>query len=204
MLGDDVAYLRVYEFVTAATCDQFSAARKTLDVAMDELARGQPRAWILDLRTNGGGYMPTGAYVSGRLGLEGEFVSFRARSGSEGRIESLGNNAVGAAPLVVLVDAYSASTSEITAFALQDAGKAYVIGEQTAGAVVGTNPWPVNGGAVFITSYLVEAGPKQKRIDKVGVTPDKKVELDLELLRREGRDSQLEAATAYLRQKLGR
>jgi C-terminal processing protease CtpA/Prc len=90
------------------------------------------------------------------------------------------------------------------AYALQQDRHAYVIGEQSAGAVVGARPFPLAGGAFFITGAFIDVGPGNKVLDKIGVTPDKKVALDLDLLQREGRDSQLEAATSYLKQKLGR
>ena len=131
-------------------------------------------------------------------------MTLRQRNGSDYRIEAMGNSIIGATPLVVLVNGGSASASEVTAFALQDVGKAYVVGTQSTGAVIAASAVPVNTGAVFITTAFADVGPKAKRIDKIGVTPNKKVELDLELLRREGRDSQLEAATDYLKQKLGR
>jgi len=203
LLNNDTGYVRIYEFVNATSCDSFGYMRKSLDEALSAMAARGAKAWILDLRSNPGGHSSTAAYVAGRFGLEGLVLTLRTRSGIEDRIESLGNSAVATAPVVVLVNGGSASSSEVVAFALQDAGKAHVIGSNTAGAVVATVPHQVAGGAVFITTAFADVGRKQKRIDKVGVTPDKKVELDLDLLRREGRDSQLEAATAYLRQKLG-
>jgi hypothetical protein len=55
-----------------------------------------------------------------------------------------------------------------------------------------------------VTGAFIEVGPANKVLDKIGVTPNTKVSLDLELLRTEGRDSQIEAAMSYLKQKLGR
>ena len=90
------------------------------------------------------------------------------------------------------------------AFVLQESKRAHIVGEQSRGAVVSSLTFPMSKGAFSITGAFVDVGPDGKNIDKIGVTPDRKVALDLELLRREGRDSQLEAATSYLKQKLGR
>ena len=116
----------------------------------------------------------------------------------------MSENAIGNAPLVILTNGHSASASEIVAYNLQQSRRALVIGSQSGGEVVGTRPYRLGGGAFYLTGAFVDVGPGNKVLDKIGVTPDKKVALDLDLLRREGRDSQLEAATDYLKQKLGR
>ena len=68
--------------------------------------------------------------------------------------------------------------------------------------MVAAFPFPLAGGAFFITGTSSTWARATRCSTRIGVTPDKKVALDLELLRREGRNSQLEAATSYLKQKL--
>src|SRR3954449_9448141 len=104
------------------------------------------------------------------MGLEGMLASLRQRDGKEYRLEALGSDAVHGAPIVVLLNGQSASTSEMAAVGLQDATKAYLVGSQSAGAVAGTFPFPINSGAVFITRSIVAVGPKSRTIDKTGVT----------------------------------
>lgn len=79
-----------------------------------------------------------------------------------------------------------------------------MVGEPSVGNVNAAASFPIRDGALFVTTATTLVGPNKRVIAKGGVTPDKKVDLDLDLLRREGRDSQLEAATDYLKQKLGR
>jgi carboxyl-terminal processing protease len=204
LLSGEIGYVRLYEFPAFNNCEGLKDIRAAFDDAIANLQKQGAQGWIFDLRGNGGGASESAAFVASRLGFDGLLITSRYKNGYRQPLEILEDNALGKAPLVILVDRHSASSSEIVAYALQTGRRAHVVGTQSAGAVVSAFAFPAGGGAFFITGAFVDVGPGNKVLDKIGVTPDKKVELDLELLRREGRDSQLEAATAYLKQKLGR
>jgi carboxyl-terminal processing protease len=204
LLPGGIGYVHLYAYPSFTNCEGLVNIRAALDEAITELKRQGSKAWIFDMRDNGGGSAETAAYVATTLGFDGLLLSARTQFVGRADLEVLADSAIGSTHLVIMINENSASSSEIVSYALQESKQAYIVGTQSRGAVVSTRPYPLAGGALFVTSTFIDVGPSRKVIDKIGVTPDKRVELDLELLRREGRDSQLEAATAYLKQKLGR
>jgi carboxyl-terminal processing protease len=204
LLPGEIGYIRLFLYPSFRTCTSLVKIRAALDDALADLSRRGTKAWIVDMRDNGGGSAESAAFVATRLGFDGLLARSRDKEGRRNDIEVLEDNAIGNAPLVIMINENSASSSEVVAYTLQASRRAYVIGTQSAGAVVASYAFPLAGGAFFVTGAFIDVGPGNKVLDKIGVTPDQKVALDLELLRREGRDSQLEAATTYLKQKLGR
>jgi carboxyl-terminal processing protease len=97
-------------------------------------------------------------------------------------------------PLVVLVNGYSASASEILAGAIQDAGIGKLIGTQTYGKGIVQNLYPLGDGSAFkitIADYYTRNG---RNIHKVGIEPDVTVEFDSEAYDKDETDNQLEKA----------
>ena len=154
-------------------------------------------SWILDLRGNRGGSIIAASYLAGRFGFEGLFATSRFRHGARIPYEALGTSLLGSDPLVVLVDRRSASASEVVAFALQDEGRAYVIGEQTAGAVVAATRIQLASGELQITVARVDVGRTNSVIDGTGVVPNRIVPGSAA----GGADAQLEAAIRYLQRR---
>lgn len=107
---------------------------KSALVAIDKATGGRPLGYIVDLRSNPGGLLDQAVEVSDAFLEQGEVVSQRGRE--KGDIERYyaqpGDMAHGL-PVIVLVDAGSASASEIVAGALQDHRRALVMGERTFG-----------------------------------------------------------------------
>src|SRR3546814_4655579 len=103
-------------------------------VAVEKSLGHTPRGWILDLRSNPGGLLDEAVGVSDIFLERGEIVSQRGRR--KGDIERYfaepGDLAHGE-PVIVLIDAGSASASEIVAGALQDQHRALVMGERSFG-----------------------------------------------------------------------
>jgi carboxyl-terminal processing protease len=155
---------------------------------------------ILDLRRNGGGQVSTLERIMADVMPErtayGTFVS-RAGRRAESKSAWLGG-ARYAGPLVVLVGAGTASSAEILAQAVQDAGRGVIIGRPTAGVVIASRFFPLRDGGElqlgiwdFITSY-------GRRLEGEGVVPDIAVERRLADLR-QGIDADLDAAVRWLR-----
>lgn len=190
MLDSNIAYIRLYSFSTDTASD--------LRTALRTLLKEKPAGLILDLRYNGGGYLNSAVDVTSEFLKSGVVVIEEYGDGSQ---EKLNANRGGLAvdiPMIVLVNEGSASASEIVAGALQDYGRARLVGVTTFGK--GSVQLPVelkdNEGVVRVTiaRWLT---PNGRQINDVGLEPDVVVELtqaDAEA----GRDPQLDKAVELL------
>ena len=101
-------------------------------------------------------------------------------------------------PVAILVDAMSASTSEIFAAGMQRIGRARVFGEQSAGAALPAMMDRLPSGDVFVHAVADFTDPDGKRIEGAGVVPDELTPLSEKDLA-SGRDTALEAAVRWIR-----
>ena len=160
--------------------DEFNAhAAEQMYRALQDLNRENVDAFVLELRSNPGGLLNISVEIA-RMWLDrGKIVSTVDRRGKNEIIEATGM-AMTDRPLAVLVDENSASASEILAGALQDNGRATIIGAQTFGKalVQAVNSLSDGSGlAVTIAHYYT---PKGTDINKTGITPDITVQLTVE------------------------
>jgi carboxyl-terminal processing protease len=155
-----------------------SGAHGVLRREVDRLLKRGADGLVLDLRGNGGGLLSEAVLVSSIFIEDGEIVSVRGRSRPE-----RGENAKGDAidedvPVIVLVDAGSASASEIVTGALRDTGRATVVGTNTFGKGLVQEVEPLsNGGYLDLTvaNYYLPGG---KTIGKAGLEPEVKAKDD--------------------------
>jgi carboxyl-terminal processing protease len=186
MLEDGIAYVDINTFGDRTT--------QELRATLDTLMRQNPRGMVLDLRNNPGGYLTTAIEVSSEFIDEGIIMYEEYGDGRREEYRASGNGQATDLPLVVLINAGSASASEILAGALQDYDRAILVGEQSygKGSVQNWQPLSNNQGAarVTIAKWLT---PKERAIDKVGLTPDVFVEMAPEDFTEE-EDTQLDAA----------
>jgi carboxyl-terminal processing protease len=165
VLPGNVGYIALNTFYNEKASEQFRAAVASMK------AKGVQKL-ILDLRDNGGGLLNAGVDVADQFLGSGNIVSLRDRTGKAevyGRATNRSTDYTG--KLVVLVNKNSASASEVVAGALQDAGRATIVGEQTFGKGVAQIPVDtVDGGKVAIvnSAWLT---PKGREIHKKGITP---------------------------------
>jgi carboxyl-terminal processing protease len=123
-----------------------------LDNALADLQKKGARAYILDLRDNGGGYLTAAVDVSSKFISSGPIVSVEQRASNITTFDA-NDTAIPPVPLAVLVNDHTASASEITSGALQDSGVATLIGERTFGKGVVQTIYPLgDGSAVKITT----------------------------------------------------
>lgn len=166
----DNAYAHIaVESFQADTAEEVSAA-------LSEMTReaGQPLAGlILDLRGNPGGVLSAAVGLADLFLSDGLIVYTRARtpeaelSFSAGPVDEMSG-----APIVVVVDAGSASASEVVAGALQDHGRALVLGQRTFGKGSVQSVMPLgNGGAVKLTTSRYYT-PSGRSIQAHGIVPD--------------------------------
>ena len=142
-----------------------------LSRALDRLQQQGARAIVMDLRDNGGGYLEAALDVSSKFIASGPIVSVESRASNVTTYEAEAT-AIPPLPLAVLVNAHTASASEITSGAIQDSGVGTIIGTKTFGKGVVQEILPMpDGSAIKITDarYLT---PKNRDINHLGITPD--------------------------------
>lgn len=197
MLDGNIAYIQVTTFG--------SNTMPELNAAMQELMPQNPKAIILDLRNNGGGYLQTSVEVASQFIGEGVVLYEQYGDGTRTTYEVIpGGLATNTSiPMIVLINEGSASASEIVAGALQDSGRAKLLGTVSYGKGSVQNWIPLTGdnGAVRITiaKWLT---PKEKTIHEIGLTPDYPVELT-EDDRKADKDPQLDEAVRILLEMIG-
>ena len=162
-IENDIDYIRLADF-----------GQTSADEVHRALLEGKAkhvRGYILDLRNNGGGLLDAGVDISSLFIPQGPIVSTIDRAGDRDVRDATGHY-VDAKPLVVLVNQYTASASEITAGAIQDYGVGTLVGTKTFGKGVVQSLYTMpDKGALKITTarYLT---PKGRDIQHKGIVPD--------------------------------
>ncbi len=165
----DVGYVRITTFNEQTV--------KALDKALDQVRRdvgGGMKGLVLDLRDNPGGLLDASIDVSSRFLSGGEVVSTRGRR--EADVERYNARRVSRfanVPVVVLINQGSASAAEIVAGALQDRGRAVVLGTTSfgKGSVQTVIPLGPNKGAMRLTTSRYYT-PSGKSIQGAGIEPN--------------------------------
>lgn len=190
MRADGIAYVALFSF------DQDASVR--LAAALEELLAQEPKGLILDLRDNPGGYLHEAIQTASLFLREGDLVLIeRFRDGGEQEYTALGGAVAGDIPMVVLVNPGSASASEIVAGALQDHGRALLIGETTFGKGSVQAIHEMSNGAELRVTMARWFTPNDRAIHGEGLEPDIVVELTAEDVEAE-HDPQLDRAVDYL------
>jgi carboxyl-terminal processing protease len=144
MLPDKLAYVYVAAFGTDTT-HEFKTA-----IARSEAAGA--RAYVVDLRNDGGGIVGTAISLASQFVQSGPLVSIESNGGQIETYEA-DDEAIAPKPLVLLVNGYSASASEIMAAAISESGAGVLVGTRTFGkGVVQTVSRFSDGGAIKITT----------------------------------------------------
>ncbi|MBR2994021.1 S41 family peptidase [Candidatus Saccharibacteria bacterium] len=136
---------------------------------------------ILDLRGNGGGYVSAAQdLLSLWLDNENILIQKSKHFGNNTTSSNSGKAILKDMKTVVLVNGSTASASEIVAGALQDYGKATVVGETTYGKGVVQNLYDLSGGTVLKVTTAEWYTPNDRSINKTGIKPDIEVERSYE------------------------
>ena len=169
MMGD-IAHLRITHF-SRRTAEEIQAI-------LVEIENANAKGIILDMRGNPGGILETVIEVASYFLKDGVVVKVVSNNGEEQSLEVEPGGMVSELPVVVLVNGYSASGSEVLAGALQDHGRATVAGSQTFGkGSVNVSRKLQDGSGIYITiaRWLT---PNGRLIEGKGIKPD--IELELE------------------------
>lgn len=161
--GPIIGYIRLRQFNANATSE--------MKRAIARLEAQGAAAYVLDLRNNPGGLLQAGVEIA-RLWLDsGPIVYTVDRQGVFDNFMAYGP-ALTHAPLVVLVNRGSASASEILAGALQDTGRAQLVGERTFGKGLIQSLFNLSDGSGLAVTIAKYETPNHTDINKVGITPD--------------------------------
>jgi carboxyl-terminal processing protease len=140
----------------------------------DAGALGAPRGVVLDLRGNPGGLLTEAVATADTFLASGEIVTLRSRMASRQRTwHADATELLAGLPMVVLVDRRSASASELVAAALQENGRAKVMGQRSfgKGTVQSVFPLGEQKGALRVTTSVYH-GPSGRTVQGSGVVPD--------------------------------
>jgi carboxyl-terminal processing protease len=168
MLEPGYGYVRISAF-QADTAADFERQLATLA----EQAGGRLRGLVIDLRSNPGGLLTSSVQVADALLEDGGIVSTRGRIPiSDAEFSATPGDRLHGAPVVVLVDAGSASASEVLAGALSDNGRARIVGSRTFGKGSVQTLLPLdNGDSVKLTTARYYT-PSGRSIQALGIEPD--------------------------------
>ena len=125
--------------------DDYRSTTRDVHRLIDELRQEKIDGLVLDLRGNGGGYLPEATALTGLFIDRGPVVQLRDAGGRTEVLDDPDPGAVYTGPLAVLVDRFSASASEIFAGAIQDYRRGIVLGQQTFGKGTVQNLVPLDG-----------------------------------------------------------
>ncbi len=167
--GVDIGYIRLNQFNANATSE--------VSHAISGLKSKGADAYILDLRNNPGGLLQAGIDIA-RLWLkDGTIVYTVNREGIQDSFSADGK-ALTDAPLVVLVNQGTASASEILAGALQDNGRAKLVGDRTFGKGLIQSLFNLSDGSGLAVTIAKYETPNHHDINRQGIVPDVAVPLE--------------------------
>ncbi len=167
--GTTTALVRLDQFSNGAADDIV----KTLD---DAIEKGAERI-VLDLRGNPGGYVNEAVGVASQFLTDGVVYIERNAAGDEDKHEVTAGGVATKLPLVVLVDGSTASSSEIVSGALQDAGRAKIVGVTTYGTGTVLGEFDLSDGSALRIGTVEWLTPDGRRIWHEGIAPDVSVAL---------------------------
>lgn len=169
-MREDIAYINITHF-SGRTNEELLAA-------LERMTEEETRGIVLDLRSNPGGVLEVVVDVTSHFLTEGVVVSVVDNRGEHTALEVRPKELTTDLPMVVLVDSFSASGSEVLAGALQDYGRATIAGSQTFGkGSVNLLRQLKDGSGLYITTarWLTPSG---RLIEGEGIKPDHELELE--------------------------
>lgn len=177
MIGDRIGYLKIYNFSGENMLINFYLSAYAI-------ALNNPKAIILDMRDNPGGYFEYAIDIAGWFIPKGEVIVLE--KDADGNIQtyrSEGSGAFSEIPVIVLVNSGSASASEIVAGALRDQNKSKLVGEKTFGKGSVQELMKISNGSMLKLTISEWLTPKRISISENGLIPDVEIKNDEEFSR---------------------
>ena len=188
-----IEYVRLADFGS-------SSAEEVKNAFLDG-KKHHAKGYILDLRYNGGGLLDAAVDISSLFIHSGTIVSTIDRAGNK-ESKAASGDTIGATPLVILVNRYTASASEITAGAVQDYRVGTILGEKTFGKGVVQSLYNLPDESALKITTARYVTPLGRDIHHKGIMPDVVVaqRVDVPLIDSPG-DKQLAAAKSIINRK---
>lgn len=193
MIDNDIGYIDFDSFTETAHTEFANA--------YSELKNKGAKKLIIDLRDNTGGYVETAESILDMFLNKGETEYITVdNKGNEVTTTAKGNKVIDM-PVVLLTNEYTASASEIMAGCLKDHGLVTIVGNKTYGKGVIQSVFPILDNSAYLKITTMKyMTPNKNEINKVGIEPDKVVELDEKTLD-DKIDNQMEEAIKILDEK---
>lgn len=193
MLEDNIGYIQIEEF-DDVTLDQFTDAWATIKGS-------DARGLILDLRSNPGGNVSTVTDIARELLPEGIIVYTLDKNGKRKEYTCDGENEI-QIPLVVLINDYSASASEILAGAIKDYEIGTLVGTKTFGKGIVQSVISLADGTAVKLTVSAYYTPNGNNIHGIGIEPDVVCDFDAKAYYEDGVDNQLNKAIEVIKSKI--
>jgi len=171
--GTQIAHVRIAGFSNGVTDE--------LKTAISEINAQHATGLILDLRNDPGGLLDEAIGVASQFLGSGNVLLEKDAQGKTQPVPVIKGGTATDIPMVVLINQGTASASEIVSGALQDAGRATLIGETTFGTGTVLTPFPLSDGSALLLATQEWLTPNGRQIWHQGITPDQKVELPTDI-----------------------
>jgi carboxyl-terminal processing protease len=162
--GTKIAHVKLSAFSEHAVSD--------LESALADAQKGGATGLVLDLRNNPGGLLDASVDVASQFLKSGSVLQEKDAQGKVTTREVNTKVPKIDLPMVVLINAGTASAAEIVSGALQDAGRAPLVGETTFGTGTVLNQFPLSGGSAVLLAVEEWLTPKGRTIWHQGIKPD--------------------------------
>ena len=171
MLEDDIGYIRITSFIGSRRTD---GTEEEFNNALEAHQAAGMKALILDLRNNQGGLLNAAYHIADGFINEGLIVSTKSETKSEFNEEYRATTNLLCRPdipLIVLVNEYSASASEIVAGAIKDTHRGILVGQKTYGKGVVQKRYELPDGGAMSLTISTYYTPNGTSINEAGITP---------------------------------
>lgn len=199
MLDGGISYIRISMFE--------GHCAEQLKTALDNAKNSGAKGIIFDVRNNPGGALDIITNCVDQILDEGIILTVRDKNGKENVYKAKDKEKIDL-PIVILTNAQTASAAEVFTSSLHDNGKAYTVGTKTYGKGVVQTIFDLGDKSIAKITTAKYFTPKNVCIDKIGLEPDKKVELNEKYKKMsvkyipDGEDAQLITAVEVMKEKI--
>lgn len=168
LLNNHIGYINIASFGND-TPNKFNEILQSLE-------NQNADSYIVDLRDNLGGYMHAALNIAGYFIGNNTAMMVEDNSGYKEKLNAFIHDEIIDKPVIFLINEYSASASEILAAAVKDYDKAYFIGVNSYGKGVAQSIYEFTDGSAFKMTTMRFLSPLGNVINKIGISPDLKIE----------------------------
>ena len=195
VLSNNIGYIQFTSF-DETTAEDFKAKYQ-------ELAKQGIQSLIIDLRNNGGGIVDQALEIADYVATKDSVLLYEVDKNNKETVRKAETDPIINMPIIILTNENTASASEILAGALKDLGKAKTVGTTTYGKGVIQQILKLSDGSGIKITIEEYQTPNKNKINKVGIEPDEKVELQDSVESvfnvKESEDTQLQKAIEMLK-----